>query len=189
MKLYESHKYWKRLPKEQANQQPFFMVQPRRNNKNSITHPLAKQQKATAVKGKEVNNPYYIKKHVFNQMVQHCKQQYPLEACGLLSGKNGLGESFWMMENINRNPNSFAMDMEQLKQVFQSMSGKGEELTAIFHSHPTTAPYPSQKDIKFAHYPEAAYIIVSLTRQRSHVKCFYIEKWHVCERNLEIVND
>lgn len=108
-------------------------------------------------------------------MINHCQQEAPNEACELLSGIREKNETLWKMRNIERTPTSFAMDVKQISQAFKWMKKQGEEWTGIYHSHPTAPPIPSRNDIINAHYPEAAYFIVSLTFGKPNVKCYHIK--------------
>jgi proteasome lid subunit RPN8/RPN11 len=41
------------------------------------------------------------------------------------------------------------------------MRERGEELVAIYHSHPRSAdPAPSERDVRLAYYPQAVHLIV-----------------------------
>ncbi len=51
----------------------------------------------------------------------------------------------------------------------------GEELVAIYHSHPVSQPYPSPTDRAEAHYPDAFYILVSLRTGEAEVRAFTID--------------
>ena len=62
---------------------------------------------------------------------------------------------------------------EQLN-AFREMDDQGEELVAIYHSHPASQPYPSPTDRAEAHYPEAAYVLVSLRTAVPEVRAFRI---------------
>jgi len=121
------------------------------------------------------NNQVFIKKSVWDAMVDHCLQEAPYEACGLISGKGGKNETIWKMENIEHSSTRFAMDVKQMERVFKTMKLQGEELTGIYHSHPTARPYPSRNDIKNVHYPNAAYFIVSLSFGKPNVKCYRLK--------------
>ncbi len=86
-------------------------------------------------------------------MIDHCQQDTPYEACGLLSGINEKNKTLWKMRNIERTPTSFAMDVNQMSQVFKRMKQQGEDWTGIYHSHPTAPPIPSKNDIVHVHNP------------------------------------
>ncbi|WP_280207565.1 MULTISPECIES: M67 family metallopeptidase [Brevibacillus] len=118
----------------------------------------------------------YASKKVWKEMYLHCQAERPYEACGLLSGRNGRAETIWRMANIDKSPVSFSMDLEQLQSVFHAIRARGERLVAVYHSHPTAPPVPSSEDIAFFSYPEAAYIIVSLTRKHPAFACYQIRE-------------
>jgi len=111
-------------------------------------------------------------------MLLHCLQERPSEACGLLSGKQGRIETIWKMANVMRSPVSFRMDVREIENVFRAIEKKGEQLTGIYHSHPTAPAVPSPEDIVFAQYPEAAYIIVSLQDGSPSWSCYRINGQH-----------
>lgn len=78
------------------------------------------------------------------------------------------------MENVEKSPVAFAMDSRQIQKVLQKMALKGESLVGIYHSHPTAPPVPSPEDIAYAYYPEAAYLIVSLSSPQPSLGCYRI---------------
>ncbi|MCH5586691.1 M67 family metallopeptidase [Shimazuella sp. AN120528] len=127
-------------------------------------------------KEQQTNLCFTFLPHVFSSMISHCMEQNPFEACGLLSGNNHIASTFWPMKNILRSPNAFQMDMDQIEITFKQMKEKGEQLVGIYHSHPTAAPYPSPEDVIHANYPEAVYVIVSLSQIKPEVACFRIQK-------------
>jgi proteasome lid subunit RPN8/RPN11 len=59
----------------------------------------------------------------------------------------------------------YLLDPEQHVSALRAMRDKGEELFAIFHSHPAAPAEPSATDLELAAYPEALYLIVSLNTQ------------------------
>ncbi|MGG0935302.1 M67 family metallopeptidase [Brevibacillus centrosporus] len=111
---------------------------------------------------------------VWNEMIRHCMEERPFEACGLLSGRNGCAETIWRMENIEKSPVAFSMDSRHIQKALQKMALKGEALVGIYHSHPTAPPLPSPEDIAYANYPEAAYLIVSLASKQPTIGCYRI---------------
>ena len=54
------------------------------------------------------------------------------------------------------------------------MDDRGEELVAIYHSHPVSQPYPSPTDRAEAHYPDACYILVSLRSAAPEIYAYRI---------------
>ncbi|WP_240689481.1 Mov34/MPN/PAD-1 family protein [Ammoniphilus sp. YIM 78166] len=125
-------------------------------------------------KSKDSGGLFFIEQSIWTKMIAHCQSEQPMEACGLLSGTGGHAETIWMMENVENSPTAFAMDMEQIRRVFRQIEEKGERLVGIYHSHPTAPPVPSSRDIEFANYPEAAYIIVSLAKRIPEIGIYHI---------------
>jgi [CysO sulfur-carrier protein]-S-L-cysteine hydrolase len=123
-------------------------------------------------------------------MITHCRKELPMEGCGLLSGRKGIVESIWPMENMNRSPNSFSMDLKQIRKVFDLINNQHEELVGIYHSHPTAKAYPSPQDIAYNNYPEVAHFIISFARSsyQADVKCFKLKANQVIPLTIEKIN-
>ncbi|MFS0555255.1 Mov34/MPN/PAD-1 family protein [Brevibacillus sp. 179-C9.3 HS] len=112
---------------------------------------------------------------VRDEIIRDSLEKKPNETCGLLSGRNGMAQTVWRMENTLKSPVAFAMDPRQIQQVFHKMALRGEQLVGIYHSHPTAPAIPSPEDIAYCHYPEVAYLIVSLSSPQPVLGCFRIE--------------
>lgn len=124
---------------------------------------------------KRAKASFLIYENVYEKMVKHCIKNLPFEACGLLSGKDGKAQTFWPMENVNRCPVSFSMDLEQIHHTFELMDKMNEDLLGSVHSHPTGKAYPSAGDIAYNNYPELWHLIISLENPAPVVNCFQIK--------------
>ena len=74
------------------------------------------------------------------------------------------------------------------------MRERGEQLLAIYHSHPrATDPFPSETDVRLAYYPTAVYLIVGLGNQEPCLKAFRISekegKWQPAPLSIVAVLD
>lgn len=107
-------------------------------------------------------------------MISHCKEFYPEEACGILAGTGDIVSEIYKMENIERSTVSYLMDSKAQFRVMKDMRERNLNMLAIFHSHTSSEPYPSQKDINLAFYP-VVYIIIGLTSEPPLVKAYTIE--------------
>jgi proteasome lid subunit RPN8/RPN11 len=94
---------------------------------------------------------------ILDEIVAHAKAAYPREGCGLISGARIIP-----MTNIARSASEFEMDPAELINTLRDFRNSGEELLAIYHSHPHGPAEPSKLDAQRAYYPEAAHLIVSL---------------------------
>ncbi len=96
------------------------------------------------------------------EMLVHAMAGRPLEACGLIGGRQRQPVRFWPTRNAAASPVRYEVDPRDLLAVTMAMEDEGSELWGIFHSHPATEAYPSQTDIRLAAYPDAVYLIASL---------------------------
>lgn len=114
----------------------------------------------------------------------HLAQQSPTqEICGLISLKNGTLQTCYPITNVATKPqNRFLLDEKEQIHALKTMREKGEELFAIYHSHPTAAAYPSTLDLEMANYENALYFIISLNvKGILELRAFQIENKHATE--------
>ena len=137
-----------------------------------------------------------IPKKIYEQMIEHARKGYPNEACGILGGPpqaDGsadalVAEVFFPMRNADESSISYFMDPKEQLQVFKAMRVRGLQMNGIFHSHVASEAAPSQKDRRLAFYPEASYLIVSLSDlARPVLKSFKIKEEIVTEEEIQIV--
>lgn len=122
-----------------------------------------------------------IKKEIYDSMIKHCIDSLPYEACGILSGKE-LVTSIYFIKNIEASSVSYFMEpYEQLKAI-KDIKEKGNDMLAIFHSHPYGSAYPSGKDRELSFY-DVYYVIVALNSE-IEVRCFKIKENIVSEVQL-----
>ena len=67
------------------------------------------------------------------------------------------------------------MDPREQLAAFRDMDANGEDLVAIYHSHPASQAYPSPTDRAESHYPDAVYVLVSLRGEPPEVRAFRID--------------
>jgi len=105
-----------------------------------------------------------IPQNIYQTMLAHARQEYQREACGLLRGRGGQVKEFLPAQNVAANPlTDYQVDSATLLQALE-WEDTGDELIAIFHSHPHSPPYPSATDAAQAFYPDSVYLILSLQK-------------------------
>lgn len=125
-----------------------------------------------------------IKREIFNEMIQHCRECLPYEACGILAGKSNVVTKIYRIKNIENSPISYFMDPKEQLLAMKDIKACGMDMLAIFHSHPWGSAEPSQKDIELVFY-DVDYIIVAL-EPKFEVKCFNIKNREFDEQELLI---
>jgi [CysO sulfur-carrier protein]-S-L-cysteine hydrolase len=123
----------------------------------------------------------------FDQMVEHGLAAFPNEACGLLAGKDGRPVKFFPMTNRDSSPVSYRLDPKEQLTVFDEIDDEGWDLLAIFHTHTHSEAYPSETDLRQAFYPEALYLLMSLSdREKPVLRGFRIENGAIGEDEVAI---
>jgi proteasome lid subunit RPN8/RPN11 len=139
-----------------------------------------------------VGNPLnlVLAPRILDEIIEHAKAAYSREGCGLIAGmKPSLaGTRFIPMMNVAESASEFEMDPAELIKTLRDLRSSGEELIAIYHSHPHGPAHPSKMDAQRAHYPEAAHLIVSLADpQHPQIGAFRIVNAEVLEIEVHAI--
>jgi proteasome lid subunit RPN8/RPN11 len=123
-------------------------------------------------------------------MQRHVTRRAPLEACGLLAGKDGRVELVIGVHNAARSPTRYLMSPTGQYRAFLKIEGLGLELLGIYHSHPKGPDHPSPTDIQEAMYP-VVQVIWSAVDGKWQAAGFWIEAGpgQVSLVTLQIVNE
>ena len=125
---------------------------------------------------------------LLQRIIGHARREYPLEGCGILAGKNGKTTKFYPMTNAEKSSSCYLMEPEEQLRVLQEIEKEGLEVSAIFHSHPHTAAFPSQRDVDYAFYPDSLILIISLMEKKvPQIGAFQIEKGKIEKKAIKIV--
>lgn len=104
-----------------------------------------------------------IPRTLVNRILEQAQRSPETEVCGLIAGRNDHPLRCYPIANADPHPDHhFLMEPHQQIAAMREMRERGEQLFAIYHSHPDTPPLPSAEDLAQAAYPEALYLIVSL---------------------------
>ena len=129
-----------------------------------------------------------------NEILAHARKQAPQECCGLIGGDTtDKATSVYRTRNVAATPLvTYEAAPEDLFAAQRAMRARGEELIAIYHSHPRSKdPQPSETDVRLAYYPSAVYLIVGLGGEEPCMRAFRISEragsWEAAE--FEIVAD
>lgn len=120
------------------------------------------------------------------QMIAHVDTLAPLEACGLLAGKNSRVEAVLKVTNQAQSPVRFVMDPIEQLHAFEWIDDNQLDLLGIFHSHPTEPETVSPTDIAEAAY-DVVYIILAPVDGKWHARGFMIEEDKYREISLQIL--
>jgi len=121
------------------------------------------------------------------EIFAHARQATPFECCGLIGGANDRATSIHPLRNVAGNPETaYEAAPEELFAAQKQMRECGEELLAIYHSHPrATEPVPSETDVRLAYYPAAIYMIIGLGGTRPVMQGFRISERDKTRQQVE----
>jgi len=129
-----------------------------------------------------------IPQSIYQRMIEHAQKEWPLECCGILSGKEKTVKKVFELKNSEESPVQYSMSPRDQLEVFEEMEKESMEMIAIYHSHPHTIPFPSETDVKLAFYPDISSIIISLKEHENPViKAFQIGKEAIYLEEIEVV--
>jgi proteasome lid subunit RPN8/RPN11 len=123
----------------------------------------------------------------WQSMRRHVSRRVPLEACGLVAGKDGRVELVIGVRNAARSPVRFLMEPRAQWRAFNRIEQLGLELLGIYHSHPNGPPHPSPTDINEARYT-VVQIIWFMESEKWQAAGFWIEAGQVSAVTLQMVD-
>jgi proteasome lid subunit RPN8/RPN11 len=127
------------------------------------------------------------------EILAHARATSPRECCGLIGGTNERALTVYRLRNVATDPLvTYETAPEDLFSAQRAMRERGEQLLAIYHSHPRAKdPEPSATDVRLAYYPSAVYFIVGLGDEEPRLRAFRISeregRWEPIE--FEVVAD
>lgn len=127
-----------------------------------------------------------IPRKIYEDLVAHAREEAPNECCGLIGGTDGVARTVYRARNAEASPLRYNLDPQDQFRIMSEMDEKGEELSAIYHSHTASPAYPSQTDINLAAYPDALYLIVSLADGEEPLRGYNIKDGEVTEVDLDM---
>lgn len=125
-------------------------------------------------------------KKTLGEMVGHCLDGYPLEACGLLAGVAGDDGSatvhlFFPAENLAASARIYEVEPRTLLRADREAEAGGLQLIGVYHSHTHTDAKPSPTDISQAPDPNWHYVLVSLRDSLPSVRSWRIRDGQISE--------
>lgn len=108
-------------------------------------------------------SPVKMSRMLATRLLFEAQKQPDAEVCGFLSQRDGIPYEIYPVTNVAADPaRRFEMDPAGQIAALRNMRDRGEEMLAIYHSHPSAPPEPSVHDLEGLGYPQALYLIISL---------------------------
>jgi [CysO sulfur-carrier protein]-S-L-cysteine hydrolase len=142
-----------------------------------------------------------LPRRFYEEMVAHARSAFPNECCGLLAGvrsqesgaRSQEGETpighvsrHYPLLNELASPTEYISEPKSHVAADKDMRKEGLELLAIYHSHPSSDPVPSRKDIERNYYGnEVVHFIISLKDQEPLMRGWHLSETSYCEAEWE----
>lgn len=112
-------------------------------------------------------------------IIHHARAEWPNECCGILAGVMA-GEEFsvknhYPLINELASPTAFRSEPQSMFRAMKEIRQQQMEIVAVYHSHPTTAAVPSQRDWNEITYPAAATIIIGTVNTAPSMRAWIIQ--------------
>jgi len=132
-----------------------------------------------------------LAENVYLEMVAHCLDGLPEEACGLLGGTDGEADGARASVCYPARNEAASAKLYRLAPLDHLRSDRDAEqrglaLIGVFHSHTHTDAYPSPTDVAQAPDPGWHYVIVSLRHAEPVVRSYRIVGGQVEEEPVAV---
>lgn len=128
-----------------------------------------------------------------HEIVGHCYEGLPDEACGLLGGPvDGAGvplgpvAGVYPCRNEDASARTYTVDSRDHIKALRAAEAAGGDLVGVFHSHTHSEPYPSDTDVRQAVEPHWIYVIVGLGRGAPEMRAYRIRSGSPIEVPIEV---
>ena len=138
----------------------------------------------------------------YEEIIAHCQQERPKEACGILAGIRPpwlippggpeplIVESrrvicIYPMRNVEESPIGYSMDPKEQLKIERDMRVRNQQMIGVYHSHTASEASPSSVDVSLAISTDLSYVIVSLKdNERPALKSYRIDGSTVSEEEV-----
>jgi [CysO sulfur-carrier protein]-S-L-cysteine hydrolase len=128
-----------------------------------------------------------LAKPLWERVVAHCLDWYPLEGCGLLAAGGAAGPAdaevreVYPAANSARSARLYTVEPKDLLRADRAAEEAGLSLVGVWHSHTHTPAYPSPTDVAQAPDPDWHYVLVSLSDGEPVLRSYHIRDGEVAE--------
>jgi [CysO sulfur-carrier protein]-S-L-cysteine hydrolase len=136
-----------------------------------------------------------IPRTIYAEMLSQAAAEAPLECCGLLAGPPVVASEDrkvarrYPLTNALASGTEYESDPRSMFDAMKDMRRNGWEVLAVYHSHPTSPPIPSRKDLERNYSEQVVNLIISLQQTQPEVRGWWLTAAESREAGWEITAD
>lgn len=131
-----------------------------------------------------------VPRPLFDGLVAHARAEVPAECCGVLAGRveDGVGwvTAGYPLVNEAASPTKFVSEAGSMFAAVRAMRAAGTDVLAVYHSHPTSAPVPSPRDLEWNYSEDVVTLIVGLAGPELEVRGWWLTATDYREAGWEV---
>ena len=128
-----------------------------------------------------------IPQHVADDVLAHAREEAPRECCGILLGTPAGIVEIVRARNLAGGTTRFVIDPQDHITARRHGRSRQLEVVGFYHSHPRSAPYPSETDLAESDYPGAVHLIAGVSDTGQELRLYTWDDGSVEEVPLAIV--
>jgi len=131
---------------------------------------------------------------LYREMLAHARAELPNECCGLLAGRIVAAQAeavrCFPLVNLLASPTEYAGDPKSQIQVEREIRLEGLETLVIYHSHPTSPPLPSKKDLARNYWGDSViHFIISMVDEEPVMQGWWLREDSFDAADWELTGD
>jgi proteasome lid subunit RPN8/RPN11 len=121
-----------------------------------------------------------IPRAVYSAILAQAEAERPLECCGLLAGPPAAGGTelhvvrHFPLVNAAASPVEYESEPRSMFAAVKDMRHHGWDVLAVYHSHPTSPPIPSRKDLARNYSEGVVNLIISLQSAQPEARGWWL---------------
>jgi len=130
-----------------------------------------------------------IPQAIHEAMIVHARAELPNECCGLLAGsiasRIGRVVEHYPLVNALASPTEYESEPRSMLAAHKAMRASGTDILAVYHSHPTSDPIPSKRDLERNYGEGVIHVIIGLRSSEADIRAWWLSETGYREAILE----
>ena len=127
--------------------------------------------------------------HILSRILNHARSESPLECCGLLGGHRTTSDwhvkSLHLLINELGSPTRYRSEPASLLKALKAVRLAGEEVVAIYHSHPTSSAQCQSRSTRLGTGSDVVDLIIGLAGSTPQYRAWLLNPWPAREVLVE----